>query len=281
MLTVIEVLEEVPPEMEMAVRSSDLKDFRKLVRKESSDRLRMLIAPISEEGINITSSILWGTPFIEIIREVIRNNRDLVMLSPRKEGRIKEMLLGSRIMHLMRKCPCPVWAVKPTGSRRYTHIIAAVDVVPVNEESSTLNTTIMELASSLSETENSMLHIVHCWVPYYERTSHSRFGFSQDVATKMIHDTKNLLKKWLDELVKKVDLTSIKYKVHLLEGEPGDLIVQQAKNHQADLVVMGTVSRTGISGFFIGNTAEKILHKLNCSVLAIKPEGFVTPVTLD
>jgi len=41
---------------------------------------------------------------------------------------------------------------------------------------------------------------------------------------------------------------------------------------------MGTVGRVGIPGFFIGNTAEEILKRVECSVLAIKPAGFVSPV---
>jgi len=41
---------------------------------------------------------------------------------------------------------------------------------------------------------------------------------------------------------------------------------------------MGTVGRTGIQGFFIGNTAEEILNQVECSVLAVKPPGFQTPV---
>ena len=48
-----------------------------------------------------------------------------------------------------------------------------------------------------------------------------------------------------------------------------------------DLLVMGTVCRTGIAGFLIGNTAEEVLNQVGCSVLTLKPEGFVTPVTLD
>jgi nucleotide-binding universal stress UspA family protein len=43
---------------------------------------------------------------------------------------------------------------------------------------------------------------------------------------------------------------------------------------------MGTVARSGIPGLIMGNTAEAILTELECSVLAIKPPGFVTPVTL-
>jgi nucleotide-binding universal stress UspA family protein len=48
-----------------------------------------------------------------------------------------------------------------------------------------------------------------------------------------------------------------------------------------DLIIMGTVARTGIPGFLMGNTAETILNRIECSVLAIKPAGFVTPVTLE
>ncbi|UUI62888.1 universal stress protein [Aeromonas salmonicida] len=47
-----------------------------------------------------------------------------------------------------------------------------------------------------------------------------------------------------------------------------------------DLVVMGTVARTGIAGVIIGNTAESVLSQLNCSVFAIKPKGFVSPLSV-
>ncbi len=47
---------------------------------------------------------------------------------------------------------------------------------------------------------------------------------------------------------------------------------------EIDLVVMGTICRTGVPGFFVGNTAESILQQVECSVLTVKPDGFVTPV---
>ncbi|MGI9383250.1 MAG: universal stress protein, partial [Methyloligellaceae bacterium] len=53
-----------------------------------------------------------------------------------------------------------------------------------------------------------------------------------------------------------------------------------AEKLHADLVVMGTVARAGIEGFLIGNTAESVLARLDCSVLAVKPPGFATPVAL-
>ena len=61
-------------------------------------------------------------------------------------------------------------------------------------------------------------------------------------------------------------------------GEAGEVLPRLAEGLDAGLIVMGTVARTGISGLIIGNTAETILQSVHCSVLAVKPEGFVTPV---
>jgi nucleotide-binding universal stress UspA family protein len=66
----------------------------------------------------------------------------------------------------------------------------------------------------------------------------------------------------------------------MLKGEPGHLIPQLAAKMEVGLIVMGTVSRTGVAGFLIGSTAERTLRQVDCAVLAVKPEGFVTPVSL-
>ena len=47
------------------------------------------------------------------------------------------------------------------------------------------------------------------------------------------------------------------------------------------MVVMGTLSRSGPAGVLIGNTAEKVLARIDCSVLAVKPEAFITPVRIS
>ena len=41
---------------------------------------------------------------------------------------------------------------------------------------------------------------------------------------------------------------------------------------------MGTVARSGVPGLLIGNKAEKVLSGIDCTVLAVKPSGYVSPV---
>ncbi|WP_287817984.1 universal stress protein, partial [Idiomarina sp.] len=65
---------------------------------------------------------------------------------------------------------------------------------------------------------------------------------------------------------------------YLSQGLPEQVIPEAAKQLDAELVVLGTIGRTGLSAALLGNTAEHVLDQLNCDVLAIKPEDFVSPL---
>ena len=88
------------------------------------------------------------------------------------------------------------------------------------------------------------------------------------------------VKKGFDELIGKYSVKNLNHRLHFLKGDPAALITDLAAEHAIDLIVMGTVCRTGVAGFFIGNTAENVLQQVDCSVLTVKPEGFISPVKL-
>lgn len=90
---------------------------------------------------------------------------------------------------------------------------------------------------------------------------------------QLMHEVSNKLRQ--------ETFTYFKLRTHLVKGHARKEIPALARQIEADLIVMGTVARTGVAGFIIGNTAEAILNQIECSVLALKPSGFVTPVTLD
>ena len=60
-----------------------------------------------------------------------------------------------------------------------------------------------------------------------------------------------------------------KSKIHIKLGPPDRVIVEQAKQLDANLVVVGNSHRSGLAAMLHGNTAEKILDKLDCNVLAM------------
>jgi len=103
----------------------------------------------------------------------------------------------------------------------------------------------------------------------------------------MVADEASERRRWLNKLVNtfgaKADKDSVDYlnpQLHLIKGDAKHIVPTTARELDVDLIVMGTVARTGITGFFMGNTAESILTQLDCSVLTVEPPGFISPVTL-
>lgn len=280
-LKVVEVIEKMPREMQMLITSMHLADLQEVAITEQSRQLERIIAPIRDEGIQITAKVLIGTPFIEIIKEVLRNRHNLLMKTAKGKGGLKEILFGSTAMHLMRKCPCPVWVIKPTNRKKYARVMAAVDPDPSDEVKNALNTKIMELATSMSRLEGSEFHVVHAWTLHNEQMLTVRGGLSKGETYKLARETRKTHESWVVELIGKFAPETTNMRVHLLKGNAETLIPELAKKKRIELIIMGTVCRTGIAGFFIGNTAEKVLQQVNCSVLTVKPDGFITPIKLQ
>jgi universal stress protein E len=98
---------------------------------------------------------------------------------------------------------------------------------------------------------------------------------------RWVREARDLHQHEPTELLRPYPLDDLKSQVYMLKGEPEHLIPELAAKMEVGLIVMGTVSRTGVAGLLIGNTAEKNLRQVDCSVLTLKPDGFVTPVRLD
>ncbi|MFB3040183.1 MAG: universal stress protein, partial [Candidatus Poribacteria bacterium] len=131
---------------------------------------------------------------------------------------------------------------------------------------------------------------VQTWTSIIEHISRRYGGLSQIEVGETAREIQKKHQRQLDELLGKYALENLKHQVHLLKGEAGRLIPELANQLGIQLIVMGTVCRTGVAGFFIDNTGagqiDAVLYPqpsyhVDCSVLAVKPDGFVTPVTLE
>jgi nucleotide-binding universal stress UspA family protein len=256
-----------------------------------SRNLEACVRPYRQR-IEIETQVLIGTHFLEVIREVLRNRRDLVIKSPEQQEWL-DRVFGSDDMHLLRKCPCPVWLVRPRPEKGYRRILAAVDLdddgLPKEVQSSqVLNRQILEMASSLALAESAELHIVYAWEAIGESLMrHGPFLMTSDEQVDTyVERIRRHLSARLDSTMADMKASMgeamdfLHPQTHLVKGWARKEIPALARHLEIDLVVMGTVARTGMPGFIMGNTAETILNQLDCSVLAIKPPGFVTPVTL-
>ncbi len=241
--------------------------------------------------LEISVKILTGKPFYEIIQAVLRECYDLVIKSPDPEKSIKTSLFGSTDMHLLRKCPCPVWIVKVEEARPVNRILAAVDLESYgdDEDLSALNRQILEMSASLADCDSCELHVVHAWVTMGEKLLHFPWSnFLKDDVEEWMRSQREDMQVSKDEfdsmlldILKSKNIDNLTPQIHMVEGDAEDVVPDMVEENEIDLLVMGTLSRTDLAGFFIGSTAETILSSVNTSVLAVKPAGFVSPVTLE
>jgi nucleotide-binding universal stress UspA family protein len=125
-LTIIDVAERITAGIGMPNGGPISSALQAATVSEHSQGLETLVDPYRKR-IEIQTMALTGVPFLEIIREVLRNGHDLVIKMPETRDWL-DRLFDSDDMHLLRKCPCPVWIIKPGAPKTYRRILAAVDV---------------------------------------------------------------------------------------------------------------------------------------------------------
>jgi len=261
--------------------------LRQVMVEERREEVELLLRNESANRGSIEAKVLVGKGFLEVIREVLQHQRDLVIKSAESLHGIGH-LFGSTDMKLLRKCPCPVWVIKSTRQGRNRQVLVALDHDSEDPQVDSLNAKLLEMAASLALSEAAQLHVVHAWLlPYEDFLRSARSHLSIDDVDTAVQEEELLRRRWLEALIKKhcgadgqeaVDY--LQPELHLLKGSPDHLVPDLAASLGAELIVMGTLGRAGIPGFFVGNTAENILNQVDCSVLAVKPSGFVSPVAL-
>ena len=143
------------------------------------------------------------------------------------------------------------------------------------------------MTSSLALSDFAALHFVHVWDAPGEATVRSWSNNPNEAVISYVEGERLRHERGLERLHEQLKSylgkeahEYLSPQFHLRRGTASTVIPETARQLQADMVVMGTVARTGIAGLLIGNTAETILEQLKCSVLAIKPAGFISPVKL-
>ncbi len=264
-----------------------------LIRSQSMAAAKHALSAFvaSAGGDNLLNAqVIEGRPHIEIIREVIRNEYDLV-IKPIGPSGFLNRLVGQLDLRLLRHCPCPVLLSRAAVHGAFDTVLAAVDGGEPDNEAveDALNRQILELATTLCASNAAQLRVGHVWQPpFLTIYSQKRAGIPRKEIDAHVADERKSHRNWLNRLMRRsigwlgADLCkSVKRKTHLREGYAGQEIPKLAEEVEADLIVMGTVARTGVSGLIMGNTAEQILDRLTCSVLAVKPPGFVSQVSLE
>lgn len=276
-ITVLLVVYDFSYEMTTMLSGDERELMRRCMIEERTVWLDEILAPFADQVQQIRPLVEWhNRPFEVIIKHTLQEQYDLIVKATHKHHLLHSVIFTPTDWHLIRKAPVPVLLVKDHAWPENGNIIAAINAANEEDDHKALNHNIIKMAGQFAKVLNAKRYLLNCYpgtpvnltveIPEFDPNQ-----YRQAIRQHHINATLDYAKQY-----------QVPQENCLIEeGLPEDLINSVAKEKDAELIIIGTVGRTGLSAALLGNTAEHLLDAANCDVLAIKPDGFVSPVRLD
>ncbi|WP_366302112.1 universal stress protein [Pseudomonas atacamensis] len=224
---------------------------------------------LARHQIMVTSEVMWvQDPFAEILQFINEMPLLLIIKDVQHESVLERIFYTLLDWQLLRDCPVPVHLVTDDTHPRPRRVLAIVDVLRSEEQDCVFNDQIIDAAAQLAAQCDASLDVVHVydWTAVYA----TDMGFGALPLATGIHEALGTAQHEAFTALAERHGVPVSCR-HFIEGAPVRSICGFAIDKQIDVIVMGTVQHHGLSKL-LGTTAEQLLHRAPCSVLAIKPQ---------
>jgi universal stress protein E len=215
--------------------------------------------------------VVWselGWP--ELVRCAVRNKCELVVAVSQRYGRLRRLSLSNEDWELIRHCPMPLLLVHGEPSAGYDRIVAAVDPLHADDKPADLDQRILEQAGRLARHHGARLNVLNVVAQTLVATPSAVPAAlpAQSVSEEVLAAHRLRVDQLLQAAGTHADERLV------VAAVPSAEIIDYARRSDADLLVMGAVSRSMLARLLIGNTAERVLDRVTCDVLVVKPGDF-------
>lgn len=223
---------------------------------------------MTKHGVEVTSEVVWVQhPYEEILHFVNEMPLTLIIKDAQEESALKRVFFTPLDWQLLRDCPVPVHLVTNALNPRPRNVLAIVDVLRSEDQDHVFNDQIIDAATKLAEQCDARLELLHAfdWTAVYAQD----MGYGALPLATGIYEALGVAQA--EAFAALAERHGVPPECrHFIEGAPVSSICEFAADHRTDVIVMGTVQHKGLNKL-LGTTAEQLLHRAPCSVLAIKP----------
>lgn len=240
-------------------------------RLAAEQKLAEYARAAASDGIEASFEVRAGFPWLETIRASRSWGAELIVAGSRRRASrfFTNALFGSTSRRVLRKSDIPVWIARDTGDPPISCIAVAVDL------SLPMSARLLEMGEAVRSRFGTRAHVLHS-IPY-EFAYHSLESASVErmVADERRERSVEAAHEHIDSLL---GAAAPHWTFHVGEGPVVADLARLVEREGVDLLLMGSVSRAGIPGLVIGNTAEAVFSRLDCPLWVFKPEGWRSPV---
>ena len=236
-------------------------NVRGMFMKKVDDRLQEIAEQIRAEGIQGVETVVDnGVPFDQIDKHATERDVNVIIMGAGKSADGGPFRLGTTAARIRRKATKPVWIVKPGASPQINKILCPVDCSKSSGRA-------LKNAIHLSRrfpAELTVLTVVQGLPDYYER-----FG---EVAAEAEEASAQEQLPQFEQFLGDFDFHDVSWNKVIRYGKPYREILAVARETKSDLLVMGSVGRTGLSRILMGGVARRVALEMPCSIVTVKSE---------
>ena len=258
--------------MVIRVIYESLVDFRGM-SEDNAQRLKLYLMQAEEEFLvdllddhrgkfsSLESATLWNPRVSSAVLDVANDfSADLVIKSADPES--PHFPRHPDDWNLVRQATCPVLLVRPEPWVADPVVLAAVDVFDTLHED--MNGRILAAADRLNRALGGSLHVVSAYPDHAAWSQELNAAMNLE---KLRHEVENDARSALTQMAESRNVSFARQ--HLNEGQPARVVADVARDCGAEVVVVGTAGRSGVSGYIIGNTSETLLHTIDRDMLIL------------
>lgn len=211
--------------------------------------------------------VMWEKKTYKGIMKAAKDSDcELIVKSTKKHAKLGHKIFTPTDWHVIRNSPVNVLFVKEHEWITGGNVVCAVGVNEADQRHACLSKSVSETAYNINKTVEGNLHFINAYTgaPVHISIEVPQFSaelYNADVKRKRNHDIQPLA----------TEFNVPDSNLHVEEGLPEDVIPDLCDELDAQLLVLGSVGRKGLSAALLGNTAEHIIDKINCDTLVVKP----------
>lgn len=229
------------------------------IEQRAREKLGAMIKPVASDKVSVEAEVVWNENWFEAAEQACsRLGAELLLKSTFPHTSTSHRFSERSDYHILRHSPCPVLLSKTTSDEPYRRVLAALALEDNDRKHDALNDRVMTQAQKICRSSGASLHAVAALEGTPNIAQILKISQGEDAEKR---SGEHMLSERFG-----VDPD----KVIMDYGPAKAVIIETVEESGADLLVMGTVGRSGVSGAIIGNTCEKVLDAVPIDVLATR-----------
>jgi nucleotide-binding universal stress UspA family protein len=264
-VTLVHIIEEKPP--------GTVHGTRHLTGADEAGAYLAEVARTAFPASVAVDTHVHNAPARDVARGIVKHrdefDYDLVIMCTHGQRGLRRILLGSIAQQVVASGSVPVLLINPEHSRRdqvfsCEALLVPLDGNPANERG-------LDIAERIAGAAGARLHllsVVPTWTTLTGR--HATTGrFSPTTTDAVLGLTADHIRAYLAGLTARLERSGITAASEVVTGNIVSLIVQEAGERGAGIIVLGTHGTKGVDAFWAQSIAARVLQKTNIPLLLI------------